>query len=104
VPYYARHRDLSDPSYCELVLYSEWEAVRRDALMQAEQSDVAMVASYCPEGARIVDELLDLPGPLKVFYDLDTPVTLAKFTEQGGTEYLEPKQISGFDLVLSFTG
>ena len=35
-----------------------------------------MTASYVPEGARIADELLALDGPLRVFYDLDTPVTL----------------------------
>lgn len=104
VPYYARHRDVAEPTYCELVLYPEWQVVRRSALQHAAECDVVIVASYCPEGARISDEMLDLAGPLKAFYDLDTPVTLAKFAEGGTTDYLEPKQISGFDLVLSFTG
>jgi spore maturation protein CgeB len=104
VPYYARHRDAGDPSYCDLVLYPDWNTVRSEALKHAADSDVVVVASYCPEGARISDEMFGLPGPMKVFYDLDTPVTFSKFEEQGGTEYLEPKQISAFDLILSFTG
>jgi spore maturation protein CgeB len=104
VPYYARHRDFAELSYCDLVLYSEWDDIRREALAHAAESDVAMVASYCPEGAWICREVLELSSPLRVFYDLDTPVTLAKFASDGATEYLEPAQIRQFDLMLSFTG
>jgi spore maturation protein CgeB len=102
--YYARHRDFYHAPYGELVIYEDWDAVREEAMAQAAASDVVLVASYCPEGARISNEVLDLARPLKVFYDLDTPVTFAKFLTEGTTEYLEPKQIAEFDLVLSFTG
>jgi spore maturation protein CgeB len=37
------------------------------------------------------------------FYDIDTPVTLAKLA-RGDFEYLDPQLIPGFDLYLSFTG
>jgi hypothetical protein len=37
------------------------------------------------------------------FYDIDTPVTLAKL-ERGDMEYLSPEVIPGYDLYLSFTG
>ena len=37
------------------------------------------------------------------FYDIDTPVTLAKLA-RGEYEYLRPTQIAGYDLYLSFTG
>ncbi len=104
VPYYARHRDFHELKYCDLVLYPDWETVRREALAHAAESDVVMVASYCPEGERISNELFELPQPLKVFYDLDTPVTLARFAAEGGTDYLHPRQIPAFDLLLSFTG
>ncbi len=104
VPYYARHRDLCELPYCELVLYPEWQVVRQSALARAAKSDVVIVASYCPEGARISEEVLALTWPLKVFYDLDTPVTFAKFAAEGTTEYLEPRQIAAFDLMMSFTG
>lgn len=104
VPYYARHRDFNQVPYCDLVLYPDWETVRREALAHAAGSDAVVVASYCPEGARISDEILCLGRPLKVFYDLDTPITLARFASDGRTDYLEPQQVADFDLVLSFTG
>jgi spore maturation protein CgeB len=104
VPYYARHQDFRELPYCDLVLYSDWAAIRREALARSSQSDVVIVASYCPEGARISDEVLGLARPLKAFYDLDTPVTFAKFEADGETEYLSPGQIPEFDVVLSFTG
>ena len=103
VPYYARHRDFSSCDFCNLVLYSNWDEIRDRALRAAGESDVVMAASYCPEGARINDEVLKLCGPLRVFYDLDTPVTLEQLAN-GDVEYLRADQISGFDLYLSFTG
>jgi spore maturation protein CgeB len=104
VPYYARHRDFRELAYCELVLYPDWATIYRDALSHAADSDVVITASYCPEGARISEEVLGLSRPLKVFYDLDTPVTFAQFATEGRTDYLHPEQIQAFDLVLSFTG
>ena len=103
VPYYAQHRDLADCDFCSLHLYPDWDSVRRVAIEQAGDSDVVICASFCPEGARIVDEVLDLPRPLKVFYDLDTPVTLAAM-ERDGVGYLRADQIPRLDLYLSFTG
>jgi spore maturation protein CgeB len=41
---------------------------------------------------------------LKVFYDLDTPVTLARRREGLAVPYLPANGLSEFDLVLSFTG
>lgn len=103
VEYYFWRRDFSSCEYCDLVLYSEWEAVRRRALADAAESDVVMVGSYCPEGARIGEEVLGLPGPGHVFYDLDTPITLEKL-QNGGVDYVTAEQIPAYDLYLSFTG
>jgi len=103
VPYYARHRDFSGSPHCELQLYSDWESVRASALACAAESDAVICSSLCPEGARIVDDVLDVGRPKKVFYDLDTPVTLGAL-ERGGIEYLHREQIPEFDLYLSFTG
>jgi spore maturation protein CgeB len=103
VPYYSSRRDFDSCSYCRLTLYPEWSEAREQALSVAGDSDVVITASFLPEGERINDEVLDLPRPLHVFYDLDTPVTL-KTMSQSGVEYLRPDQLSAFDLVLSFTG
>ena len=76
VEYYALRRDFFECDYCKLVLYPSWDEVRSVALRECENADVVMTASYVPEGARIADEILRLQRPLRVFYDLDTPVTL----------------------------
>ena len=103
VPYYSSRRDFDSCNYCELILYSEWADVRDRALSAAADSDVVITASFLPEGQLINDEILDLSRPLRVFYDLDTPVTLNNL-RHGEVEYLDAPQIPEFDLVLSFTG
>lgn len=103
VPYYARHRDFTQCPYCELVLYSDWENIRSSALQRARFADVVVTASFLPKGASISRELLDVEGPLHVFYDLDTPITLNGFSN-GKFESLTPELIPEFDLYLSFTG
>ncbi|MFL6386408.1 MAG: glycosyltransferase [Terriglobales bacterium] len=103
VPYYSSRRDFDSCDYCELTLYSAWANIREGALSAAVDSDVVITASFLPEGRRINDEILDLARPLRIFYDLDTPVTLNAL-RQGEVEYLDAAQIQAFDLVLSFTG
>jgi len=103
VDYYACHRDFHASDDCELVLYSTWTQIRGRALADAAESDAVLIGSYCPEGARIGDELLSLARPLRVFYDLDTPITLQGISERD-LDYLRRDQLSGFDLYLSFTG
>jgi spore maturation protein CgeB len=105
VEYYRSRRDFSSCDYCRLTLYDEWTNIRRPALADAASADVVITASYLPKGRRINDELLDLQGPLRVFYDLDTPVTLRGIEQQDGSvDYLRRDQIASFDLVLSFAG
>lgn len=103
VEYYAFRRDFNVCDFCDLRLYRDWDEVRPDALALTAESDVVIIGSYCPEGARIADEVLSLARPKKIFYDLDTPVTLARFPV-GQPDYIRADQIAEFDLVLSFTG
>jgi spore maturation protein CgeB len=103
VPYYARHRDFERCSYSDLRIYGDWNEVRSEALREAGDSDIVVTASYTPDGGRISDEVLALPRPLHVFYDLDTPVTLSRLNH-GPLDYLRHEQIPQFDLYLSFTG
>jgi spore maturation protein CgeB len=103
VEYYYWRRDFTECDYCNLVLYRDWDQVRPVALAEAADSDAVIVGSYCPEGAKISDELLALGRPLHVFYDLDTPITLANL-ELDNLDYVRRDQIPAFDLYLSFTG
>jgi spore maturation protein CgeB len=104
VPYYAAHRDFTECAYCDLVLYSDWDAIRVRALNEAREADIIICASYVPEGSRINAEVAELAGPLKIFYDLDTPVTLARWARGEPVDYLRPGQVRLFDMFLSFTG
>src|SRR3954471_21097641 len=103
VEYYYWRRDFREVDYCELVLYLEWEDVRQRALADAAEADAVIIGSFCPEGARIADEVLALAKPLKIFYDLDTPVTLKELA-RGDLDYVRRDQLPAYDLVLSFTG
>ena len=103
VPYYASHRDLQSCDYCTLKLYSSWDEIRHQALAEAAESDAVVTASYVPQGAIIADALLAIDGPLHVYYDLDTPITLDRLAE-GDLEYIRAAQLAAFDLVLSWTG
>jgi spore maturation protein CgeB len=103
VPYYARRRDFTSCNFCELILYPEWKQVRARALNDCRDSDVVINSSYCSEGVAICNDTLSLSGPLRVFYDLDTPITLEKFSANEA-EYLHPDQVPQFDLYLSWCG
>jgi spore maturation protein CgeB len=109
VAYYAAHRDLPAPEFCDLELYADWSSVLPRACAAVANADVAVVTSYCPDGLRACRLVLDTPGPLRVFYDLDTPITLAalardKLALAAGAHYLTPDLIPEFDLYLSFSG
>ena len=109
VPYYAAERDLPAPAFCELVLYDDWTGVLPRARSALAGADVAIVTSYCADGLAACRLVLDQAGALRVFYDIDTPVTLAELSAQGiatatGARYLTPDLIPEFDLYLSFTG
>ena len=104
VPYYAEHRDLWELPGGELVLYPEWEDVLPLAQRQLADVDVAMVTSYCPDGIAATELVLDSPARTRVFYDLDTPVTLERLRSGLPVPYIAPEGLGGFDLVLSYTG
>jgi spore maturation protein CgeB len=103
VPYYASHRDLHDIPGGRLTLYSDWEAVRAQAMRDLADADVAMVTSYCPDGLAASDLVLS-SSAVRVFYDLDTPVTLEHLDRGRPLTYIGPRGLSEFDVVLSFTG
>jgi spore maturation protein CgeB len=102
VPWYAQHRDLSDPAFCRLVLYDDLNALtaQSDAVAGA---DVVIVGSYVPQGVAVGRWVQQTARGVTAFYDIDTPVTLAKL-DRGDFEYLTPDLIPGYDLYLSFTG
>jgi spore maturation protein CgeB len=104
VPYYAGNRDLFEVPAGELVLYADWQDVRRRAARDVADADVAMVTSYCLDGIGATDLVLAADHAGRVFYDLDTPVTLSRLSRGETTTYIGPRGLADFDLVLSYTG
>lgn len=104
ISYYAQARDWGSRPGVELVLYDRWEdvAARVDAALR--DSDAAIVTSYCPDAVRATDAMVEAAGPLCVFYDLDTPVTLDALAQGESVAYLGSQLLHPFDLVLSYTG
>ncbi len=104
VPYYAAHRDLDRIPGGDLVLYPSWEEALPEAKKKLDAADVAMVTSYCPDGIAATEVVLSSPARLRVFYDLDTPVTLDALKEGKALAYIGRRGLRDFDLVLSYTG
>jgi spore maturation protein CgeB len=105
VPYYAAHRDLLDlPGGGDLILYRDWQDILPHARRHLTDADVAMVTSYCPDGIAATDLVLTSAARLKVFYDLDTPVTLSRLNANEPVAYIGDRGLRDFDLVLSYTG
>jgi spore maturation protein CgeB len=103
LPWYADNRDLPQPPYCRAVIYESLAELAEKAAADLKEADLAVVGSYVPEGIEVGDLVLRTAGGLTAFYDIDTPVTLARLAA-GGTEYLATRQIPRYDLYLSFTG
>ena len=102
--WYASNRDLPDPEFCKVHIFRNWKDVSRTVRRKLRECDVAMIGSYFPDGVQAIDEMLDSPTPVKTFYDIDTPITVAQLRQTGRTAYLTSQHIPGFDLYFSFTG
>ena len=103
VPWYAAHRDLCDPDFCELQLYDDVDALRstyRECLIGA---DAIIVGSYVPDGTHVLAQILKIASGTVAFYDIDTPVTVASLN-RGDCAYIRAEQIPRLDIYFSFTG
>ncbi|MDT0575848.1 glycosyltransferase [Croceicoccus sp. F390] len=100
--WYTANRDLAEPDFCKLCFYDSVSELDRwrDAVAEA---DAVIVGSYVPDGVEVgAWAQRTARGPV-CFYDIDTPVTLAKLARQD-FEYLSPQLIPGFAIYFSFTG
>jgi spore maturation protein CgeB len=102
VPWYRDQRDLADPDYCRLELYANLDDLDRWSA-EIAAADAVMVGSYVPQGVEVGRFVQATTTGVTAFYDIDTPVTLAKLA-RGDFEYLSPDIIPGYDVYLSFTG
>lgn len=103
VPWYADHRDLTELPGAELVLYRDWHDVPGLAA-DVLDADALFITSYCPDAVAATRLIEERGRGLRIFYDLDTPVTLGRIEAGEEVDYLPPEGLCGFDLVLSYTG
>jgi len=104
VPYYASMRDLHEIPGGRLELYADWDGIRPRVLSDVGDGDVAIITSYCPDSIAATDIVLAHDRALRVFYDLDTPITLARLDAGERVAYIGSSGLSEFDLVLSYGG
>jgi spore maturation protein CgeB len=104
VPYYAAHRDLHAIPGGRLYLYPTWGDVSSLARRELADADAAIVTSYCADAIAATEMVLSEPVRVRIFYDLDTPVTLERLRQGLQVPYIGPRGLRDFDLVLSFTG
>ena len=104
VSWYRDNRDLAAPRFCTLNLYTEWTASSHLLVDLCRDADAIVVGSYFPDAIAVSEALIDAGvGPL-LFYDIDTPITLAALKATGSTEYLDNALVPLYDGYLSFTG
>ncbi|MGI6852733.1 CgeB family protein [Mesorhizobium sp. 1B3] len=103
VSWYARNRDLTDPEFCELRYYDTVADLLGRYGATIRSADAVIIGSYVPEGVAVIDQVAGLATGRLCFYDIDTPVTLAKLSA-GEHDYIANRQVQLFDTYFSFTG
>ncbi|HET7442173.1 MAG TPA: glycosyltransferase [Terriglobales bacterium] len=101
--WYGSNRDMPEPPFCDVRIYEKWPDIVGEARRELQDCDVAMVGSYFPDGVAAIEEVLASEAARKVFYDIDTPITISRL-RIGDAEYILREQVPGFDLYFSFTG
>ncbi len=103
LPWYADHRDLAAPGFCDLALYDDIPGLIGAHGGAIRRADAVIIGSYVPQGVQVIDAVAALRPRLLCFYDIDTPVTLGRL-DAGEEEFLAPRQVGLFDVYLSFAG
>ncbi len=104
VPYYAAHRDVSYLPDIKIYLYQNWPDALAIAETELKNADVGIVTSYCPDGSEASQFINRRSSLLRVFYDMDTPITLKSLADGQSVFYVEPRGLTDFDYVFSYTG
>ena len=104
VEWYRSNRDLPKPDFCTVRLYEDWSTEHLSLIAEAKDADAIVIGSYFPDAIAATEALLSANhGPI-LFYDIDTPITLATLRAHGHTDYLRADLIPHYAAYLSFTG
>src|SRR5262245_22584059 len=95
VPWYREHRDLPTVPYCDAKLYRNLRDFPRLYGRLVAEADLVVLGSYVPDGATLADWITSNATGVTAFYDIDTPITLAKVAA-GNIDYLASALIPRF--------
>ena len=101
--WYAGNRDTPHPHGATTILYNSFDELVARFEPAVTEAALVMVGSYVPDGIRIGEWVTSVAKGTCVFYDIDTPVTLARL-DAGDWEYITPDLIRKYNAYLSFTG
>lgn len=102
--WYRSHCDMPRPEFCKVVLYKEWSGVSAEVLRESRDADAVVLGSYFPDAIQTTEEMLDAGIAPLLFYDIDTPITMAALRAKGQAEYLKASSIPHYAAYMSFTG
>jgi spore maturation protein CgeB len=102
-PWYAGNRDDPSPRGAETRIYQGFDDLVERFEKDVEAARLVIVGSYVNEGARVGHWVNAVARGHTAFYDIDTPVTLAKLAT-GEHDFLTPALVRLYDMYLSFTG
>lgn len=102
--WFRNNRDLPHPQFCTVHYYDEWQQGARSLLRLSKDADVIVIGSYFPDAIAATAALFDSGIEPVVFYDIDTPITLAELRARGSATYLDGAHIPHYAAYLSFTG
>jgi spore maturation protein CgeB len=103
VEWYRNNRDMPAPEFCEVVMYEDWRLEEARLVSLARDADVVVIGSYFPDAIAATRALLGAVTAPLMFYDIDTPVTMAGLRTTSGTAYLDVSLIPEYAAYLSFT-
>jgi spore maturation protein CgeB len=104
VEWYRSNRDLPHPPFCTVHLYDEWQTGSTRLLALSSNADAIVIGSYFPDAIAATSALLSSVRAPVLFYDIDTPITVASLRAHGRTDYLTTELIPAYSAYLSFTG
>jgi spore maturation protein CgeB len=104
VEWYRSNRDLPQPEFCTVQLYSDWNTDAKPVVQASADADVIVLGSYFADAVALTRELMGMGRGPVLFYDIDTPITMTRLRENGGTDYLDAGLIPHYAAYLSFTG
>lgn len=104
VEWYRSNRDLPKPPFCSVHLYNDWAESAEGLLGLSNDADAVVIGSYFPDAIAATQTLAERRRCPVLFYDIDTPITIAALRTHGHMDYLDAALVPSYAAYLSFTG